>query len=287
VGYGDISPVTEGGRIIAMVIIVAGIAMISFVTSVIVSAFSEKLTELKEKRIVDHVDKKRDFLLICGYEQITKMFMNQREIDDHIYIIIEKDKKKYNLDLKHGYNAILDDVSRYEVLNRFSVDYAKTTILCLSDSDIENIYIALNAKSISSDIRVIARASDPSMVQKFKRAGVSDVLLPNNIASLMMQTAIKNPLLYKASHAILAGKDVALFDEIRLTLGNELVHKEVGKIDFRKMRILLMAIDREGEKEFIFNPEPDVVLQSGDVLVLMGYRMGLDRFRETYFGGDK
>jgi voltage-gated potassium channel len=47
VGYGDISPVTHEGRTISMIVIVAGIAMISFVTSVIVSAFSEKLIQLK------------------------------------------------------------------------------------------------------------------------------------------------------------------------------------------------------------------------------------------------
>lgn len=213
------------------------------------------------------------------------MFMSQREIEDTNYIIIEKVEEKYKQAIKDGYNAILDDVSRHDVLTKFSVDYTKTTILCLSDSDIENIYISLNAKSISSDIRVIARASDPSMVQKFKRAGVNDVLLPNKIASMMMQTAVKNPRLYRASHAILAGRDVAIFDEIRLSMGDALIGKEVGEIDFRKMRLLLMAIERQGEKEFLFNPEPDVVLQSGDILVLMGYRMGLDYFRETYCGG--
>src|SRR3990167_6403728 len=41
VGYGDIIPVTSEGRVVAMVVIVLGIAVISFATSIVVSARSE------------------------------------------------------------------------------------------------------------------------------------------------------------------------------------------------------------------------------------------------------
>jgi len=50
-----------------MIIIISGIAMISFVTSVIVSAFSEKLDELKENRIIEKINKSKEFIIICGY----------------------------------------------------------------------------------------------------------------------------------------------------------------------------------------------------------------------------
>ncbi len=50
VGYGDISPVTHIGRVISMMLIVVGIVMISFATSVIVSAFSEKLDKFKREQ---------------------------------------------------------------------------------------------------------------------------------------------------------------------------------------------------------------------------------------------
>ncbi len=69
VGYGDISPKTPEGRIVSMIIIISGIAMISFVTSVIVSAFSEKLDELKENRIIEKINKSKEFIIICGLDR--------------------------------------------------------------------------------------------------------------------------------------------------------------------------------------------------------------------------
>ncbi len=282
VGYGDISPVTHEGRTISMIVIVAGIAMISFVTSVIVSAFSEKLIQLKEGRIIEQINKSEEFLLICGYGQMTKMFMRQRDDDDHQYVILEKDKEKYSQAIKDGYYALREDASRHDTLMKFNIEHARITILCLLNSDIENIYISLNAKSISHHIRVIARASDPSMVQKFKRAGADHIVLPNSVANKMLQTAITRPQLYKAAHAILTGKDVAVFDEIRIYPDDPLVGKQLKDINFKQLRLLLMAIEKADDREFLFNPSGETVLKSGDVLVLMGYRIGLDYFKEFY-----
>ena len=72
VGYGDIAPVTPQGRMISILIIISGIAMISFVTSVIVSAFSEKLDTLKENRIIEELNRKKrlfDHLRLWSDEQ--------------------------------------------------------------------------------------------------------------------------------------------------------------------------------------------------------------------------
>jgi len=282
VGYGDIAPVTHEGRIISMIVVISGIAMISFLTSVIVSAFSEKLIQLKENRVVEQVNKNDEFLLICGYGQMTKMFMRQRSDENDNYVIIEKDKELYNQALKDGHNAIREDASRHDTLSKFNVAHSKISILCLLNSDIENIYISLNAKSISSRIKVIARASDASMVKKFERAGADHILLPNTVANKMLQVAIGKPHLYKAAHAILTGKDVALFDEFRIYPDDPLEGKMVKEIDFKKMRLMLMAIEQAETHEFIFNPAGSTVLKSGDVLVLMGYRIGLEYFKEFY-----
>ncbi len=152
--------------------------MISFATSVIVSAFSEKLDQLKEERIIDEVNKSGEFLIICGYGQMTKMFFRQKEAREYNYIILEKDPERVAEALHDGYDAIVDDASRHETLARFNTRSAKVTVLCMSHDDVENIYITLNAKSIDPTIRVIARASSKELVSKYRRAGVDHILLP-------------------------------------------------------------------------------------------------------------
>ncbi|MDY0402905.1 ion transporter [Sulfurovum sp.] len=67
VGYGDISPVTDTGKIISMFGIILGIAMISFVTSVMVSAFSERFDELRNADNINLVSKIERAVVINGY----------------------------------------------------------------------------------------------------------------------------------------------------------------------------------------------------------------------------
>jgi len=280
VGYGDISPVTNGGRMISMVIIVFGIAMISFATSVIVSAFSEKLNELKEERVIEEVNKSKAFLIICGYGQMTKMFFRQAEADQYRYIILDKDPARVQEAIHDGYDAIVDDASRHATLSRFNTESAQVTVLCMSHDDVENIYITLNAKSVNPRIRVIARASSQAIVNKYKRAGADHILLPNEAASTMMSVAILRPTMYKAIHAIFTGQNVAFLDEVWVYEHSILRGKRVGEIDFQAYKLLLIGVQKSAEERFVFNPDEDLLLETGDILLVMGHKMSIVYFRQ-------
>ncbi|RUM74853.1 MAG: potassium channel protein [Sulfurovum sp.] len=285
VGYGDISPVTPQGRAISILIIISGIAMISFVTSVIVSAFSEKLDELKENRIIEELNRTREFLIVCGYGQMTKMFLRQEKgLDKQHYVIIDKNADAVEQAIKDGYQAINEDPSRHDVLVKFNYEYARITVLCLTDSDVENIYIALNAKSLSPEIKVIARATDEGMKKKYELAGVDHVLLPGRVTSMMLLTAITKPVLFRGIYAILTGQHVAHIDEVYAHRCYQLIDKKIEEIDFKRYRLLLIGIQRGKEGKFLFNPPANTTITEEDILVLMGLEMSINYFRESYGG---
>jgi voltage-gated potassium channel len=279
VGYGDISPVTSEGRTISMLIIISGIAMISFATSVIVSAFSERLSEIKEHRVIEQVNKSKSFLIICGYGQMTKMFLRQKRAKLDNYLILDTDKNRVTEARKDGYNAIVDDASRYETLSKFNVEHAKITILCLTASDVENIYITLNAKSISRKIKVIARVNDVSIISKFEYAGADHLLMPNKVVNTMIRTAITQPTMYKAVHAILTGKSIAKIDEIHIHESHFVVGKSIHSLDFKINKLLFIGIQRNGE--FLFNPSSSEIIQSHDVLLVMGRQISIEYFTRS------
>jgi len=283
VGYGDISPVTEIGRAISILIIISGIAMISFVTSVIVSAFSERLGELKENRIIEQMNKSDAFLIICGYGQLTKMFFRQNRKQIENYVLLDSDPQRVEMAKKDGYTAICEDASSFSVLNQFDFNHAKITLLALTSSDVENIYITLNAKSVSSKIRVIARVNDPATLKKFHYAGADELLMPNMVANTMIYTAITQPTMYKAIHAVLTGKSIANIDEIHVLESTVLVGKSIASLDFKAHKILFIGIQR-GEK-FLFNPKGEVTIQAHDVLLVMGRKISLEYFKMKHEKG--
>jgi len=284
VGYGDISPVTTEGKAVSMLIIVSGIAMISFVTSVIVSAFSEKLDELKENRIIEELNKNDKFIIICGYGQLAKMFLRQEEGLGDAYVIIDKDASRVKQAIKDGYKAINDDASRHDVISKFDIKYTNITVLCLTNSDIENIYIALNVKSLSKDIHVIARSSSDSMHKKFSLAGVDHILTPSNVANVMLRTAIHQPVMYNGLQAILTGKNIANIDEVMVHQHRKLIGMKIKDVNFSKYKILFMGIQRGLKGEFIFNPNVELEFEQDDILLMMGVRISIDHFKKSHIG---
>ena len=282
VGYGDISPVTDVGRAISILIIVSGIAMISFVTSVIVSAFSERLNELKEDRIVEQMNKSRSFMIVCGYGQMTKMFFRQKRKKIEHYVIMDTDASRVEAAKKDGYIAINEDASSHKTLSRFDAKYCDITILSLTSSDVENIYITLNAKSISRNIKVIARVNDPETIDKFRYAGADELLLPNLVANTMIYAAITQPTMYKAIHAILTGKSIANIDEIHVHASHAMMGKKVEDLAFSKSKLLFLGIERKGQ--FLFNPPQTMEIEAYDVLLVMGRKISLEYFKEQHEG---
>ncbi len=283
VGYGDISPVTPEGRVVSMVIIVTGIAMISFVTSVIVSSFSEKLTELKENRLIEEINKSEEFMIICGYGQMTRMFLKSYADEyNRRYIIIDKNKEIVEEAIKEGYRAIHEDASRHDVISKFNTDYAQITLLALTGSDIANIYITLNAKAISTKIRVITRASSDNIAKKCRLAGADSVVMPTLIANRMLFSAITQPIMYRAIYAILTGQHLAQLDEVNLIYHRKLVGKKLDDLKFKEHKILCIGLQVGASGEFIFNPPLRLYLQEEDVLLIMGRKVSIEHFKTLY-----
>ena len=283
VGYGDISPVTPEGRVVSMLVIITGIAMISFVTSVIVSSFSEKLTELKENRTIEELNKNDDFMILCGYGQMTRMFLRYyaKEYENR-YIIIDNNKEQVEEALKEGYPILHEDASRHDVIDKFNLEYASITLLALTGSDVANIYITLNAKALSSKIRVVSRASNDNIAKKCYLAGADSVVKPSLIANRMMFVAITQPVMYKAIYAILTGQHLAQLDEINLLTHPKLVGKKIKELTIREHKLLIIGLEKGESREFIFNPSFNLTLEKGDVLLVMGRKMSIEYFKTLY-----
>ena len=283
VGYGDISPLSTEGRVVSMLVILSGIAMISFVTSVIVSSFSEKLDELKENRLIEEINKNEDFMIICGYGQMARMFLkNYAHEYGNRYIVIEENKEKVEEATKEGYRAIHEDASRHDVISKFNVEYANITLLALTGSDIANIYIILNAKALSKNIKIITRATDDGIAKKCILAGADHVVRPNIVANKMLLTAITQPVMYHAIYAILTGQHLAQLDEVSLMKHQKLLGKKIEEVDFKGYKLLLIGLQEGIDGEFVFNPSKNRILGERDILLLMGRRMSIEHFRNSF-----
>lgn len=270
VGYGDISPVTVEGKVVSMVIIVSGIGIISFATSIIVSAFSERLHELKAERSFRDAEKLKKFYLVCGYSSMAEMIVKRLLHHGFDVVVIDRDLVKIDAAHKEGCVAILGDATKlhtYYEMNLAKVERIIGALTLISD-EVQNIYITLTIRSISGHIPIYARAQNRHVIKKLKLAGATDVIYPNGSIGSMATEFINHPVAFDALRMMIAGHEETSVNEVLLFEHDKPVGKMLGEIDFFALRLVLVGVKREGV--FHFSPQKDFILQANDILMVVG-----------------
>ena len=275
VGYGDISPVTPEGRVVTMLIILTGIGLISFVTSIIVSSFSERLSVLREGRVIQDVGKKKSITVICGYGLLGRLVAEGLDKDGVEFVVIDKDEHLAAQAYNNGYHSICADASQGEIFRQLGVDSRISHVLCLTSDDIQNAFIAVNIKSLNKDVKVTARCSDDEIAQKMEFAHVDHVIMPEEIAGMMGAVYAGEPVAFEVLLSIIEEKEKTQIDEVNITQGSFLDGLTIGDVDFEKLKVILLGVFRRSDAnpkgEFIFNPSNDFLLSTNDSIVCIGY----------------
>jgi len=290
VGYGDITPITQEGKVLTMILIIVGIGFISFSTSIIASAFTEKLNELKSERVVRVVKGMNNVYLICGFSDEAEILCEKFSKENQNFIIIDLDEERVDKAISKGYVAIKGDATQPDVLDK--LDFKKITkVFVLTNSDINNAFMVLSIKPYRKDIEIIALANDENNVNKLKRAGANHVVVPTKITALLMSEYIGRPVTFEVIDAILTEKRKAIIDEIIVLENSMLDGKMIGEIDFDNYKIILFGVLktkaspcligtlRVGDSHFYFNPPFDLKLEKGDIIVVMGYSASVNYFK--------
>ncbi len=280
VGYGDIVPVTPQGRAVSMLIIVTGIGLIAFITSIIVSAFNEKLSSLKNDKTVRDAEKKNSLTIICGYGLLGRLVAKGLAQNGVEFIILDKKESLITLADDDGYSAICADATRSEIFIKLGIYGRIKHVLCLTSDDIQNTFIAVNIKSLNPNILVTARCSDEKIAQKLAFAKIDHVIMPEEIASMMGAVYAGEPVAFEVLLSIIEQKNRGQIDEINVSKSGFLDGKSIKEIDFIKLRLILFGVFRKNNKltklgDFIFNPQDEYVLNHGDKLVCIGYKIAI------------
>jgi len=288
VGYGDITPVTPEGKVLTMVLIIFGIGFISFATSIIATAFAEKLEQLKSERVVREAKFMEDIYLICGYSNESEILCERFKKENQDFIVVDISEDRVNQAVNKGYIALRGDVTDREFLKKLNFDNI-SKIFVLTNDDIANAFIVLSLRFLKKEI--IALANDDRNISKLQKAGANFVVVPTLATALLVTEYIGNPITFEVIDAILSEKKKAVIDEIIVIENSILDGKLVGEINFDQYKILLFGVLKKNssallnetfmvnEKHFYFNPPFDLKLEAGDIVVIMGYSISVNYFK--------
>ncbi|MCU7924324.1 MAG: NAD-binding protein [Candidatus Thiodiazotropha sp. (ex Dulcina madagascariensis)] len=292
VGYGDITPHTTEGRIVTLVLIIAGLGVISFFTSIIVSAFGEKIHEIRAHRIFSEVERKHIDTLICGFGRVGQVVAERLAADKQMFVVVDPKEENVRIAKKQGYPAVLGDGEDNDLLLSLGIDTRVRRLLCLTGDDVVNVYITLTARQINPGIEIISRANHRENVTKLYRAGASHCVSPYEVLGLIAAEYAGQPVAFEAVYGLLTGQSHEGIEAVRIQQGGVLDGQLMGDVDFRHRKLTPFGVIRKGDCEpgdsryplqdscFHFNPRDDFTLRADDLLVLFGHEYSVVHFRD-------
>jgi voltage-gated potassium channel Kch len=145
VGYGDISPVTSGGRLVALVLMVAGIGTLSMSTAAI-AAYLVRLDQLAALRAWTA----RDHVIVCGLGTAGLLLAQAFVRAGHRVVVIERDADNPRIQecRDSGAVVIIGNAAGPAAQRRARIERARyLVIVCGSDGD--NVEVAAHARTMA------------------------------------------------------------------------------------------------------------------------------------------
>jgi len=282
VGFGDISPVTMQGRVATLFLVVGGMGVIAFSTSIVTTALSEKLLILKEEKVIGEANSLKDFIIICGFGRMGKVLANEFEKTNQNFIIIDQDDDTFKHSDNQNLLAVKGDATNSILLESVGINSGRaTTIIAITDNDAVNLSIILTARSLNLNIRIIARANDTEAKAKLILAGASEVIMSNEITALVASEYIGQPVAFEAIDDILLNSEGAIMDEIEIVGKSNFIDYHLKDINLDKFNLTLIGvIQAKNRKEFIFNPKKDSYkIKENDIFIVIGNKESIGQLK--------
>jgi len=224
VGYGDFYPATPEGRFFAVIIMFAGISLVSLLTATISSIYVAK--RIREDKGLEKVDI-RDHIILCGWnknaESIIDSLRNLTDQKTLELVLINEIHEDIVNHLKNKYKDVdlqfvAGDFTSEEILNKASIVNAKTVIIIpnLDDENIgspdeKTIFATLTIKSLVSSVRVVAYLMQRENLTHIRRANVDEVVLSDDFGAYMLASHVMDPGIPQTTKTLLnASSDARL-----------------------------------------------------------------------------
>lgn len=283
VGFSEVHPLSDVGKMFTSGLIITSLGSLAYVGSNLAKFVfdGELVNYLKTYRVDKKIQKLKDHVIIIGYgrngEQVTTEL---RECGIDFVVIDKRENVISRLREDEHILYIRGDATHEDILKHAGIDTARA-LIATTPNDADNVFVALTARSMNPSLKIVSRASEMESVSKLKRAGVTNVIMPERIGGQRMAKLVTQPDVVEFLEYILLqqSKDVSL-EEISCTnMGDCFVNHSIEELKSRDMSgINIVGIKISGAK-YIFNPSSELTLSRGDQLFVLGSPDQIKQFR--------
>ena len=274
VGYGDISPSTAGGRILAVIIMFFGIGLLGMLSASLATLLIRKQMKEDKGMCASTVD---NHIIICEWNHRSRAIIKELRADIqtqniHLVLIADIEEKP------------IDDASLFfvrgmvteDTLEKANLSKARTIIVLGDDSvettarDAKVVLTTLTIESMNPDVYSVVELVDKANEQHCVRANADEIIVSSELSSNLIASAASNHGISKVVSELLSSR-----------YGNEfysmVVPEEMVGLKFLDIFVAMktvsnttvLGVQKNDTGEFISNPDVEYSVSEGDNLLVI------------------
>jgi voltage-gated potassium channel len=280
----DTRPRGVGAELLTIGIALAGVAIFGYLLAGALGAIAhegagERRRASRQLRMIDELT---DHFIICGYGRVGRRAAEEFTASGQPFVVLDFSPDALAEAKQRGVLFLEGRGAEDEDLVRAGIDRARG-LLASADSDAENLYITLSARSRRPELTIVARASDAEAERKLALAGANRVVQPySNAGTEMAKLALKPQvaafLELVSSHT---GPDLR-FEEIEVSTGCPQAGRTIRELAIRRKTGAVVIALRRTDGSFEVTPNPDQRIEAGDVVIAIGTEPELRALEDVF-----
>jgi voltage-gated potassium channel len=285
VGFGPPRPFGTGEKVFTIILILVGVSTAAYTFGVGIDSFVEGYLggTFRRRKMQRQIDVMQGHLILCGWGRVGQAIARHLMTAMDMVVVDASAERIATVTAPYVQGDATDD----RVLREAGIDRARVLITALN-TDADNLYVTLTARSMAPELFIVSRAASESAVAKLLFAGSDRVVNPQDLGGARMAALAVQP-------HVAEFLDVVMHDgslEFRLEQVEVPVDSPLAGETLRSARVhdrtgtLVLAMRHPG-KDFRTNPPPTAEIVGGEVLIVIGDAEQVGSLRALAMGNGK
>ncbi len=278
VGYGDMTPVTAGGRVIGTIFIIFSLG----IYGLLIGQFTSILNVYRQnKKLGMNGTNFNDHVVMIGWTDFGKAVTDQLVAAGQKVAIVTAEKD--NIDIIQEYYSprnvfvLFSDHNNMEMLMKVNIDQSAIVFVNLND-DTEKLVYILNLKKNFENLNYVVTLDNANLKNTFVTAGVNYAISKHEIASKLLASYIFEPDVATLSEDIMSfpidedDQDIKQYKIIESNPHAGRNYRDVFYDLWKETNAVLLGLvkkDKKGNRKLYKNPEKDIIVEKGDYLIMI------------------
>ena len=284
VGYGEIQPISDMGRIFTITLIIFGFIVFSIAVGIIAEVVKkgEFQKTAKERKMLYEIARLKHHFVVCYHNEFTIQVTKQLRANHIPFVVVDPREDLEEIAKKHHYPYfVTTEPHTEEGILKSHLSSAKG-VITLADNVADNIATIASARLYEKEIGrsrkflIIANAKNNEDDQKLLKLGANKVVTATKLMAQRINAMAARPDMENLLQEFLYKKDTPLdMEEAKVSKTSWLTLKKIKAARFRDIANVTIIGIRQKDNKFIPMPKGDTIIMPESKLLLIGTEEGI------------